>query len=250
MLTADFIVKTRPQDYDWLPTLFRSFERVRGYRRIVLVLEQQYPEPPDMPANAVVARCRQYVGTDFPSNLGVAVERLRSWAYSDADRLIFVDSDCVFSRELDVQSDPSINLDRPIVLWRHWDESGGAAFLRGPARSTLKYDPQRETMVRYPFCFSREVMMSCWFHVGGEERLLSLTTQAQRDSFEQTHAVYALPPTDWNVIGNFAIDCMPEAVTAVHWRDAIPGCVRQFWSHSRMSSPDVQAELMRLGLAG
>ena len=249
MLTIDIMIKSYPQDYDWLVYAFRSLSRVTGYRNVVLLLEEQYPEPPNLPSNVVVARSRRYVGTDYPSDLGAVVERLRAWAYTDADRIVYVDSDCCWSRDVDLQTEPTINAERPIVLWRSWEESGGAAFLRAPAARTLRYPPKVETMCRYPFCFSRETIRACWDHTGGEERLLTLTTKEERDANTVRPASYLLPPTDWNVLGNFALDCMPESVTAVNWRDAGPACVKQFWSWNRPTHPDVQRELRAMGLA-
>ena len=228
MLTTDVFVKTWPPDFDWLPWLWKSFARVSGYREILVCIEEQYPEPVGLPDRARVVRCRQCDGR----GLSPALERMRAHQYSDAERFVFVDSDCVWSREVDLQTEPTINLARPIVLWRRWEEAAGAAFLRPHAAATLGYDPQVETMCRYPFCFPRDVLAACWEALGGYERLDSLADV-----------------TDWDAIGCWAIDHMPEAVTAQHWHDAGPACVRQFWSQLRPTHPAVQAELGRLGLA-
>jgi hypothetical protein len=248
MKTVDILVKTHPPDYDWLPYLFRSMARVRGYRSLVLLLEEQYPDPPDLPDYVVVKRSRRYVGTDYCSNLGAVMERLRAWSYTDAERIVFVDSDCVWSRDVDLQAEPTINLARPVVLWRTWHDAGPAAFLRGPAAETLGYQPPRETMVRYPFTFPREVLSRCWDFIGGESRLSRLTTKEARDAHPHSPEIYLLPPTDWNVLGSFAIDHTPDLVTPVNWRDAGPACVHQFWSHDRPTAPAVREVLGRLGL--
>lgn len=247
MKIVDILIKTYPTDYDWLPYSLGSLTRVHGYRNVILLLEEQYPEPPNLPTNAVVARSRRYVGTDYSSNLGSVIERLRAWAYTDAERILYVDSDCVWSREIDLQTDPSINIERPVVLWRTWEESNGAAFLRPVAAATLRYDPKVETMCGYPFCYPRNVIKACWDFIGGEQRLYGLTTKAERDSSGEPPYGLVLPPTEWDVLGNFALDHMPEAVTAVHW-PAGSSCIKQFWSWHRPSHPDVQAELGRLGL--
>ena len=57
MITTDIVVKTYPADYDWTPYLFRSIDKfVTGYRRIVLIIEEQFPDPDDIPYGAVVCR--------------------------------------------------------------------------------------------------------------------------------------------------------------------------------------------------
>ena len=247
-MIADILIKTYPQDYDWLVFAFRSLERVSGFRNIVVLLEEQYPVPPDLPSSAVVARTRRYVGTDFLSNLGSVIERMRAWAYTDADVIVYVDSDCVFTRDVDIQTEPTIKIEKPLVLWRTWEEANGAAFLRDPTARTLGYDPKVETMCRYPFVYPRAVIKACWELCGGEERLYSLSTKAERDSAGVPPNTRPLAPTEWDTLGNFALDHMPEAVTPVHWPNVGPPCIKQFWSWHRPTHPEVRAELLALGL--
>ena len=231
MITTDLLLKTYPTDYDWLPFLFRSLPRVTGYRNLLVLLEEQYPEPEGLPANARVIRSRRYVDTDIPSGMGAVVERLRAWSYTDAERLLFVDSDCVFIRPVDIQTEPTINVEKPVVVWRTWEESGPGKCWRPRAASVLGYDPQIETMVRYPFCFPTSLMRAFWDFVGGEERLLHLPEM-----------------NDWNALGNYALDKHPDEVTKVYWTDAGAPCLRQFWSWHRPTHPGVQAELGSLGV--
>ena len=73
-------------------------------------------------------------------------------------------------------------------------------------------------------------MEAFWAFVGGAERM------------------WATDFTDWNAIGNFALDKMPEAVTAVAWSNHGAASIRQFWSHHRADHPEVQRELRALGL--
>ena len=248
MLTVDIIVKTYPTDYDWLVYLWRSFSRVSGYRNIVVLLEEQYPIPPGLPSNAVVARTRRYVGTDYPSNLGSVVERLRAWSYTDADRIVYVDSDCMWSRDVDLQTDPTINIEKPVVLWRTWGEAEGAAFLREATAQTLGYMPKFETMCRYPFCYPREVVKACWDWCGGEERIYNLSTKEERESAGVPPYCRTLSPTDWDTLGNYAIDHRPGSITATHVKDAGPRCIEQFWSWHRPTNPRVRERLAALGL--
>jgi hypothetical protein len=241
MITADIILKTYPTDYDWLPYLFRSLTKyVTGYRNLVVLLEEQYPEPPDLPPTAVVARSRRYVGSDptkpdkIISGRGAVVERLRPFAYSDADVFVWVDSDCVFTRSVDVQTEAVINAQKPVVFWRTWDEAGSAICWKNKAELTLGYEPTRETMCCYPFQFPAPVVRAFFEFVGGADRLLSLPDF-----------------TDLNALGNYALDHHPGKVTAVHIgeRHRMGGdCLRQFWSWHRAAHPDVQAELGRMGL--
>lgn len=234
MRTLDIIVKTHPPDYDWLPYLFRSISMyARGYRNLVVLLEEQYPEPDWLPAGTEVARSRRYVDTDISSNVGAVIERLRAWAYTDAERFLFVDSDCVFIRTIDFQTDQLICIEKPALYWRTWEEAGEGAYWKPYATETLGYAPKLETMPGYPFCYTRDVMRGFWDFVGGAEGLAKVE-----------HL------TDWNAIGNYALDHMSEQVTKRHASELYANpCVRQFWSFDRANNPKVQDELRGYGLA-
>ena len=248
MLSIDIVVKTFPGDYPWLPYLWRSIAKyVTGYRDLIVIIEEQYEAPP-MPDGAKLVRCRRYEGTDCPPDRGVPIERLGAWRHSNADVLAFVDSDCVACRPLDLQTDPTINVERPIVLFTDWETSGPCQKWREPAKAALGFDPPWLTMCRYPFVFQRELMRECWDFCGGEERLRTV------------------PCTDWEVIGNYALVKRPDAVTALHVSKAGPKCAHQFWNKGGafhpltqeeitahkmgggVQNPGVQAEMRRLGL--
>jgi hypothetical protein len=248
MKTVDIVVKTFPGDYPWLPYLWRSIEKyVTGARDLIIIIEQQYESPP-MPPGAKLVRCRQYEGTACPPSRGVPIERLGAWRHSDVDVLLFVDSDCVFCRPVDLQTDPTINVERPVVLFTDWVTSGPCQKWRAPAANALGFDPPYLTMCRYPFVFPTNLMQACWNACGQDAGLRMVDL------------------TDWEVIGNFALVCFPRDVTPVHATHAGPKCVHQFWSQGGVThpltqedilvgkmgggvnNPGVQAEMRRLGL--
>ena len=225
MTTADLVVKTYPGDYSWLPYLFRSIAKyATGWRELIVIIEEQYDAPP-LPEGARLVRCRRYEGTDCSPFRGVPIERIGAWRHSDADVLVFVDSDCVFCRPVDMQTDPTIRIERPAVLWREWDGAGPCQKWRAPARATLGFDPPWLTMCRYPFVFPRELLRYCWDFCGGEERLRGIDL------------------TDWEVVGNFALVKRPEAVTKVRYDVAGPDCIHQFWNKGGVTHPLSQADI-------
>ena len=241
MRTADIIVKTYPTDYDWLPYLWRSLPRATGYRNVIVLLEEQYPEPPGLPPNAVIARSRRYVGTNpnIPdakvSGRGCVMERLSAFNYTDAEVLIFVDSDCVFIRDIDFQTDQAVCIDKPAIWWRTWEEAGHEACWIPAAKETLRYQPKVNTMYKYPHIYPASVMRGFWAFIGGRERFMTLHDY-----------------TDWNALGNYALDYHPEEVTPVHALNPGPHgtgmIVHQFWSWHRAGHPEVREKLLELCL--
>lgn len=231
MPTADIVIKTFPGDYPWLGYLFRSIAKyATGWRNLIVIIEEQYEAPP-MPDGARLVRCRQYEGTDCPPSRGVPIERLGAWRHSDADVLIFVDSDCVFCRPVDFQTDQTINLAAPILLWTEWEGSGPCQKWRDPARAALGFDPPALTMCRYPFVFPRSVMRECWHYCGGEERMRQFDV------------------TDWEVIGNFALRWPHLGMTPLRADRAGPACVHQFWNKGGVTHP-LTADDIRNGEMG
>ena len=243
MRTADILVKTYPLDYEWLVYLFRSLEvhRVTGYRNVILLLEEQYPAPVGLPANAVIARSKRYVGTDpskpdkYLSGRGSVMERLSAFKYTDAEVLIYVDSDFVFTRDVDLQADPGICIDKPAVWWRTWVQAGVAACWLPAAAETLGYLPKVDTMCHSPMVYPTAVLRAFWEFIGGEQRFVTLTNF-----------------TDWDALGNYAIDYHPDLVTPVYEQapgsHGAPGFLRQFWSWQRANHPEVRAAMRELGL--
>lgn len=224
MISCDIVIKTFPGDAEWLPYLFRSIAKyATGYRDVLVIVEEQYEAPP-LPEGARLIRCRQYEGTDCPPSRGVPIERLGAWRHTDADVLIFIDSDCVICRPVDFQTDATINLAAPVVLWQPWEGSGPCEKWRAPAAAALGFDPPVLTMCRYPFVYKRETLMGCWQMCGGDERLRGIDL------------------TDWEVLGNYSLLFAPM-ITPVHMSKAGPACVWQFWNQGGATHPLTQADI-------
>jgi len=252
-ILTDLFLTTYPQDYDWLPYLFRSIvHNVSGYDRLIVVIEEGHEPPLEIlrehgPRRWSIERCRRYEGTDFPGYTGQAIEKLRAWEYSNADRVLIVDSDCVFTRPVDLLTDPAASIEKPIILRRPWKEAGDANCWHDSTAELLRFEPPYETMCRHPFIFPTWMLHQLWEHMGGEERLLQHKTLS-----------------DFNLMGNFALVKHPELFTPLHWQGPVdnhtetagafvgdgapPEWVHQFWSHHRPNHPDVQNALGKLGL--
>lgn len=252
-IVTDLFLITYPQDYDWLPYLFRSIvNNVSGYDRLIVVIEEGHESPREIllahgPRRWSIERCRAYAGTDFPGYSGQAIEKLRAWEYSSADRVLIVDSDCVFTRPVDLETDSAASIAKPIVLWREWKEAGDANCWKASTDELLGFGAPHETMCRHPFIFPTWMIHELWEHIGGEERLLQHKTLS-----------------DFNLMGNFALVKHPELFIPLHWQgpvdnhtetagafvgDSVPAeWVHQFWSHHRATNPAVQKVLGTLGL--
>ena len=256
-MTTDLFLVTYPGDYQWLPYLFRSIARnVVGFRHFVIVVEEDFelpyvvvPESAGVRLNAYFHRCQRYEGTSYPGQWGQQIEKLRAWKYTDADRIVFIDSDAIFARPTDLQTDPNISIELPFVVHCPWHlvsdhviEHQGKLCSASPrkwyqpTRELLGFVPFAETMRLPPYVMPSWVLRHLWEHIGGEERIRAL----------------GCPPVEFNLMGNFAWACHPDAFTFVEIPGpAIPQTpVVQFWSKTEggPAHPSIQAQLTQWGL--
>ena len=250
-LRAAIFCVSWPGDYRWLKYMLRSVDRfVTGAIDVVVVLEEDDALPVEALAelpSAHVCRCQRYRGTDYGGRGGQQIEKYRAFSYTDADRVVFVDSDTVFCRPTNLQTDPAINLQRPLVLHVPWDEiqpvwftrdngerfSGDPKMWRQPTEEVLGFASPSATMVRPPFCFPGWFLRELWEHVGGEARLRGWQH-----------------PVEFDSMGTFAMVRHLDAFTVVHANspEAPAACVRQFWGGQDPEGPEISKELERLGL--
>jgi hypothetical protein len=94
----DILVRTYFRDFRWLAHCLHSIEnRVEGYRNVVIVMppssldRSRRGDIPDR-GRVIVRRCDEYTD-DY---LGQQITKLNADAFTDADYVAIVDSDCVF----------------------------------------------------------------------------------------------------------------------------------------------------------
>jgi hypothetical protein len=247
-LTVDFFLAAQPKDYAWLPYLFRSIDRFAiGFRKLVLVIEEKDKPPHYLPDYVELKRCRDYRGTESEGCSWQYIESMRAWFYTDADRVWFLEAGCVFTRHINLQTDPDYPLRHPLLPLIQWDRAGADRSLRKPTRDILQFNPPSAIIHDQPKVYPRRLLRKAWSSVGGEKRLLTVPHWSLS-----------------NVLGSFALSRHPEMFTVVKTElekppedndilrnDAqrIPSaCMRQFCLCSGVESSEVQSALKALGL--
>jgi hypothetical protein len=245
-MICDLFLRTFPGDYPWLPFLFRSMAKhVRGFGTIHVVVPEGSEFPIiDIPT-VLMSGAAKWVkfGTCpiYPDDyIGQQVTKLRSWEYSDADEICFLDSDLVFKREFTPDTlhwagsfgQDEYRETEPIIEGRTWESLGTdqSTCWRAPTAMLLGQDPPFETMCRHPFQYSRSMIQRCYNGVGGEAGLLGLGR------------VFS----EFNLLGNWAITKEGAEAVPVDLV-ARPDIVRQFWSRGGITA-DVEAEMRALGV--
>ena len=262
-LTTDLFLVTYPGDFAWLPYLLLSIAKYvvrESYRRLVVVLEEGDEIPITLKAaaandGAYLFGCRRYRGTETPGYVGQQIEKLRAWHYTDADRIVILDSDEVFCRAVDLRTDPAICLEKPLLVWRRWENAGKAQCWQASTREALGFNPLGETLCRDPFVFPGWFLHLAWEVLGGEKRLL--TFNAVHD-YPTNHGL-----SEFNCLGNIALVKYADAFTPMESKSRVvldpmtcavddpvlpAPCVQRFWSHHGVADQEVQDALERLGL--
>lgn len=145
--TCDIFIKTWPRDYDWLRYCLRSIDKfASGFRRIVVVA-------PDM---AIPQSCRkmEWIGEADREPGYLWQQRVKLYAdeKSDADYILFMDSDCIFTRPVE----PNTFMRGGKVKWAHAPFREDEKRAWQPVMSKfLNQEVGGSFMAAHPFLFPR-----------------------------------------------------------------------------------------------
>lgn len=144
--SCDIFIKTWPRDYDWLEWCITSITKfARGFRNIIVLS----PEPP----TGIYPNVKWVVEPDRePGYLWQQVCKLNADQHSDADYILFMDSDCVFTRP--VTPDNFIRGGK--VVWGHKAFREDEKRVWAPVLEKWMNEPAtRSFMSGHPFTFPR-----------------------------------------------------------------------------------------------
>lgn len=201
-ITCDIFIKTYPKVAQWHECAMRSIDKFcTGFRRTVVVGEQPVEGYQQMQVVKLTADLR-----------------------TDADFILFTDSDCIFS--LPVTPDTYLLDSKPIWLHRSWEQAridegqeGMDKWERG-MRKFFGVQPPREFMCRHP------EMIPSW--------LLAAFRMFCQTRHGMTMEQWVLKDeefADWNILGMYAWLYHRECF---HWIDQDAGTpppmtLKQFW---------------------
>lgn len=161
-MTTDIFIRTYDKDLEWLKYCLKSIHKyVTGYRQIIICIPENQRRLLDnwnLTAEKIVT-CSVYK-EDY---LGQQITKLESYKYTDAQAIVFVDSDCCFKCPVDL----SVELfedERPIVYKTLYDRVGDAICWKEITQKTVGSNLNYEYMRRLPFVFlSRTLRDACLY---------------------------------------------------------------------------------------
>jgi hypothetical protein len=213
-MNTDIFIRSYVNDFRWLTYSLKSInQRAKGFRDIHIVVPQGQAEHLKHLTLEKVHECPVY-GDDY---LGQQITKMMADTYTDADFILHIDSDTVFTQ--DVTPDTFIIDGKPIIYHEPYSKVGLEPWY--PVVSeVLGWAPENEFMRRFPFVYPR------WLYGDFRGYLETL----YYDSFE--NYVSSRPHrsfSEFNIIGEFAWKTHHDKFT---WRNPHddPTYVRQFRS--------------------
>jgi hypothetical protein len=170
-MTIDIFIKTYHKDFEWLPFCLKSIEKfAKGFRNVVIVSDN---DGHIIPPEYLNEKCRvMYVDISSvtPSNVDHGVGylwqqyiKLMWYKYSDADSVLIMDSDEMFTKVIS----PSTFKRHGKFTWnyRRWEEADTGICWKKPTDMLLKIDSKYEAMAITGFILQRETTVALKNHL-------------------------------------------------------------------------------------
>lgn len=220
-MIVDVFIRTYSKDLEWLKYCLRSITKyVSGHRNVIISI----PQSEKYLIDSWGLTRETVTGWNPVANNGYIdqqIDKLMAYKRTDADYILFVDSDVCFFRPIDVCSE-YFRHGKPILMKTRYGLVGDAICWQKCTSDILGFNVDYEYMRRIPW-------------------LYSTSTLARLD--EKVNC-YQLAPlerlSEFNLIGAFIDKYEPDLYQIIDTeKDTIPpACAKQLWSWSGCNDED------------
>jgi glycosyltransferase involved in cell wall biosynthesis len=225
-MTVDIFIRTYKNDLQWLAYCLSSIHKhLRGFRKIIISI------PKDQTHHLIQFNLTQEtVVTEelFEDDyLGQQISKIFAFEHSDADYIMFLDSDCVIKHTCNVQDFFSDG--RPILLKTKYEKVGDAICWKEITEKFVGFKVDFEYMRRLPVVYHRNSLVG----------LVDMFPNIKKYILNCDHRSFS----EFNAIGAYIENFESERYEIVDTDDEIPySPVRQFWSWGGITS-EVKQEI-------
>lgn len=160
--TTDIFIKTYGGDFEWLKYCLRSIQKYcTGFNKIIIVCDEA--DRPGLEQFGLTQEEVHYVPLGFRGYLWQQWIKLTAFNYSEADYILFVDSDCVFTRP--TTPNDFIKSGKPVILKTPYETIPEVHFWKDLTELTLKEEVEFEYMRRLPLLYRRDTLVNLLNHV-------------------------------------------------------------------------------------
>ena len=223
-MTTDIFIRTYYNDLGWLAYALASIQKhVTGHRNIVITIPKgQEHHLAHLTAETVIA-----VEDMEDGYLGQQLTKMEAWRYTDADCILFWDSDVIATEPIDIQRE-YFKDGKPILYKTKYSSLPGCPW-QGMTEKALDLSLGWEYMRRMPIIHLRGVLESTVDFIEethGVSIRSYLHVQPQR-AFSEFNAIGAIAEIlhreYYAILDTEAIDMPPNKVTQFHsWSGITP----------------------------
>lgn len=236
----DIFIRTCAKDHEWLSYAVMSIAKyVSGYRELVIAYPRTENPPPLLLGRPSMVR---FVPVDDLPNgyIGQQHTKLMAPSFTDADHILYWDSDCVASRPFNAQHEYTASSGRCLLLCSKWSAIGMGAEAWLPITEAA-------TGIKPPYEFMRTIPL---LH----------HAEAVRDTVSVIEQHHGVPLWDYlgSINGFSEFNAMGAVAFARHKpryrfviaeENALDHPVQQFWSHGGIGQMERDIIHSLLGLS-
>lgn len=233
-MQVDIFIRSYSKDFEWLSYALKSIHKyVNGYRNIIVCVPLN-----DLSALAHLTTER-VVGVRDLSNgyIGQQLTKMQAWKYTDADAVLFWDSDTVATEQLNILEEFTSN-GKPIIYHTDYAEVGDAQCWQECTQQAIGHPVYREYMRRMPLMYLTKTVLDADIY-------LSLRAKMSTEQYLGGLQRFS----EFNYLGAYAHINEAERYDfrATEHVAPPPSKMRQFWSWGGINE-QVQQELKACGL--
>lgn len=232
MSKVDIFIKSYRKDFNLLNYSLKSISKnVNGYNNIVLLipvtdkLDFERIQLPIINTRIVVHYIKEY-GDGY---LLQQAFKIQAHKYSNADYILFSDSDCIFDHEIDLQE--YVKDGKPEILYTHYSKVGDAICWKQPTENFIKHPVEFEFMRRNCLIYHRSTL----------ENISNFNPNIEHDIMRSGRF------SEFNAIGVFAFINESDKYNFINtdnWQYTEPKSA-QLWGWAEKDNPDHNEEYQR-----
>lgn len=219
-VSHDLFIKSYRKDFPWLIYCLRSIAKFSsGFRDIIIVVPEEDRKEID-----TWGLTMEKVFSEVEYGRGYLLQQVRKLTadkYTDADVIVFIDSDCLLSKPF---SPPDLYSNGKItMLMTPYTEMPPDFPWQKPTEKALGFPCPYETMRRHPFVYPSRIIKACRDHI---ENL----HQTDIEDYIMSQEAFS----EFNAVGSF---CWEKHRESFDWIDTTkanelpPLMLKQYWSH-------------------
>lgn len=218
-MKVDIFIRTYGEDVELLKYCLRSIDKFcKGFRRIIITIPAK-----DRHLLGYDPKYHVHTVKHFQDDyLGQQSTKLHAHHYTDADYILYVDSDCIFTEPVTPKSFMKDN--KPFILKTKYSEMSGDVLNWKPiTEKALGFAVEYEYMRRLPLMYHRE-------HLSQLQNAMQIRHSQKLETYIASQPFRAF--TEFNVLGAF---CERYYSSMYYFQDTaieVPkALVWQYWSH-------------------